>query len=61
MAGLKVVKRQGVVDNIFDQLLCNISDQVWPPGGKIPSENELANSFQVSRFSVRTAIQLKSI
>ncbi|MDR1587185.1 MAG: FadR family transcriptional regulator [Treponema sp.] len=57
MASLKVVKRQGVVDNIFDQLLGNISDQVWPPGGKIPSENELANSFQVSRFSVRTAIQ----
>jgi DNA-binding FadR family transcriptional regulator len=57
MASLKVVKKHSVVDNIFNQLLGNISDQVWPPGSKIPSENELANSFQVSRFSVRTAIQ----
>jgi DNA-binding FadR family transcriptional regulator len=57
MPSLKVVKKHSVVDNIFNQLLGNISDQIWPPGSKIPSENELANSFQVSRFSVRTAIQ----
>jgi DNA-binding FadR family transcriptional regulator len=57
MASLKAVKKHSVVDNIFNQLLGNISDQIWLPGGKIPSENELANSFQVSRFSVRTAIQ----
>ena len=57
MAYLKVVKKSGVVDDIFNQLLANVSDKTWQEGVKIPSENELAKSFGVSRFSVRTAIQ----
>jgi GntR family transcriptional repressor for pyruvate dehydrogenase complex len=57
MSSLKVFKKNGVADNVFNQLLGNISDKFWLAGAKIPSENELANSFQVSRFSVRTAIQ----
>jgi GntR family transcriptional repressor for pyruvate dehydrogenase complex len=57
MAYLKAAKKSRVVDDVFNQLLSSISDKTWREGDKIPSENELAQTFQVSRFSVRTAIQ----
>ena len=57
MAYLEPAKKSRVVDDIFNQLLANISDKTWQEGNKIPSENELSKTFNVSRFSVRTAIQ----
>jgi GntR family transcriptional repressor for pyruvate dehydrogenase complex len=57
VAYLKAAEKKGVADDVFNQLIGNISDKTWPEGGKIPSENELAKTFRVSRVSVRAAIQ----
>ncbi|MGA3682798.1 FadR/GntR family transcriptional regulator, partial [Pseudomonas graminis] len=35
----------------------NIQDGTWPPGSKLPSESELIATFEVSRVSVRSAVQ----
>ena len=33
-----------------------IEDGEWKPGDKIPSENELCDKFEVSRMTIRQAI-----
>jgi GntR family transcriptional regulator of arabinose operon len=35
----------------------NIQQSVWQPNGKIPSENELAGKFKVSRITIKNALQ----
>ncbi|WP_259696024.1 FadR/GntR family transcriptional regulator [Pseudomonas brassicacearum] len=35
----------------------NILQGLWPPGSKLPSESELIATFNVSRVSVRSAVQ----
>jgi DNA-binding FadR family transcriptional regulator len=35
----------------------NIMDGIWKPNDKLPSENELSSMFNVSRNTVRSAIQ----
>ncbi len=44
-------------DLVFQRLLENIRTGRWAVGFRLPSENELARSFVVSRNSVRSAIQ----
>ncbi len=51
------VQKNNVSDQIFEQLKDNIAHRVFAPGTKLPSENDLADSFGVSRISVRAAIQ----
>jgi len=55
--GLKPVKKQNVVDAVYEQIKQNICTNVWEPGMKIPSEPQLASMFEVSRASVRSAVQ----
>ncbi|MEF3305004.1 GntR family transcriptional regulator [Paenibacillus sp. GYB003] len=38
-------------------ILDNIRQSVWQPGDKTPSENELAAQFQVSRITIKNALQ----
>ena len=46
-----------LTDNIYNQLLSQISNGVYPPESKLPSEQELCNIYSVSRISVRSALQ----
>jgi GntR family transcriptional repressor for pyruvate dehydrogenase complex len=46
-----------VSDIVYEKLMEKISSSKWPAGYRLPSENELARSFAVSRNSVRSAIQ----
>jgi long-subunit acyl-CoA synthetase (AMP-forming)/DNA-binding FadR family transcriptional regulator len=56
MAIQKVV-RSSVSQQVFDQLKEQILTGVWQPGDKIPSENDLAVQFGVSRVTIRNALQ----
>lgn len=51
------MKPQNIVNDVYEQMKRNIQDGAWPPGSKLPSESELIESFQVSRVSVRSAVQ----
>lgn len=56
MAIQKIVKNS-VSQQVFDQLRQQILSGVWKPGDKLPSENELAAQFGVSRVTIRNALQ----
>jgi DNA-binding FadR family transcriptional regulator len=54
---LESVQKHNVVNVIYEQMKKNIQDGVWEPGCKLPSESELTQTFNVSRVSVRSAVQ----
>ena len=54
---LKSVQKHNIVDVIYEQMKKNIQDGIWEPGCKLPSEPTLTATFQVSRVSVRSAVQ----
>ncbi|WP_261807982.1 FadR/GntR family transcriptional regulator [Paenibacillus sp. N3.4] len=54
---IKTIEKQNIVDEVYDQMKTNIVSGSWKPGDKIPSENQLCQMFNVSRVSVRSAIQ----
>jgi long-subunit acyl-CoA synthetase (AMP-forming)/DNA-binding FadR family transcriptional regulator len=56
MAIQKVV-HSSVSQQVFDQLKEQILTGAWKPGEKIPSENDLAVQFGVSRVTIRNALQ----
>ena len=51
------IDKRGVGSQVYDQMLDNILNGVWPPGTKLPSENELGQMFGVSRVPVREALR----
>lgn len=53
---IKPVPQNNVVDMIFDEIMQHIASGKWKIGTKIPSENELAAKMQVSRNSLRQAL-----
>ena len=55
--GLTPIKRLNVSEQVYLQLKENLINGTWKPGDKIPSENELAAAFGISRVSVRQAVQ----
>ncbi len=54
---IKKVVRQSIGDQVFEQIKQQILDNEWKSGEKIPSENEMAALFGVSRITVRQALQ----
>lgn len=54
---IKPIRRVNVSDQVFQQLKNLLIKGDWAQGEKIPSENELADQFGVSRITVRQAIQ----
>lgn len=54
---LKSVRKQNIGDAVYNQFMDAIASGEWKQGEKIPSENELAERLNVSRISVRGAIQ----
>ncbi len=55
---LKPVRKERVSRQVFDQLKEQIVKGQWPAGTKLPSENELSKQLNVSRVSVRSALQM---
>jgi GntR family transcriptional regulator len=51
------VRNVSLVDQVFDVLLTRVSDDIYPAGSQLPTEFELADEFNVSRSTIRTAIQ----
>lgn len=51
------ISRESISDQVFDRMKELIREGEWKPGEKIPSENELAGQFGVSRVTVRNALQ----
>ncbi len=55
--GIKPIKKVNVGEQVYEQLKRLLIEGEWTPGTKIPSENELADMFNVSRITVRQALQ----
>lgn len=55
--GIKPIKKVNVGEQVFEQLQNLLVTGEWEPGDKIPSENDLADMFHVSRMTVRQALQ----
>ncbi len=43
-------------DQVFSVLINRITDEIYQAGSQLPTENELADEFNVSRTTIRTAI-----
>lgn len=54
---IKPIERIKVGEQVYQQLKEMLINGEWRPGDKIPSENELADKFNVSRITVRQALQ----
>jgi GntR family transcriptional repressor for pyruvate dehydrogenase complex len=54
---LKPIKQGIISEQIFEQIKGNIARGEWPPGTKLPSENELTQMFSVSRVPIREALR----
>ena len=52
------VQKNRVFETVYEQMIKLIEDGVWKEGERIPGEIELANNFNVSRNSLRTAIKV---
>ena len=55
--GIKPIKKVNVGQMVFDQMQEQLIRGEWKPGDKLPSENELAEMFNVSRITIRQALQ----
>ncbi len=53
-----VVRRQAVVEQILDILSERIKDRTYTPDSKLPSENSLCEEFNVSRITIRRAMDI---
>src|SRR5665647_2507417 len=51
------IDKKSVGCQVYDQMLDNILNGIWPPGTKLPSENELGQMFGVSRVPIREALK----
>lgn len=51
------IDKRSLERQVYDQMLDNIVNGVWPPGTKLPSENELGQLFGVSRVPIREALK----
>lgn len=54
---MKAIPKRQANDAVYEEILENIKNGVWKKGDKLPSEQELCNILQVSRSTVRTALQ----
>lgn len=54
---IEPVSRTTLPQVILDNIVKAIKEGVWQPGSRIPSEQELATAFSVSRNSIREAVK----
>lgn len=57
LVNIKSTQKQNVVNDVFDQIRQKLIDGNWAPGSRLPSEQELCSMLNVSRVSVRSAVQ----
>lgn len=57
MSDITKISKDSVSELVYHQLKENVVKGKWLPGDRIPSENQLASLFGVSRVSVRVAIK----
>jgi len=50
------LRQLSLADQVLDILIERILDGDYPPGSKLPPENQLRDEFNVSRSTIRTAI-----
>lgn len=55
--GLTAIKKESIGEQVLAQMKEQILNGDWKEGEKIPSENQLCETFGVSRVTVRQAIQ----
>ncbi|MBP5595245.1 MAG: FadR family transcriptional regulator [Pseudobutyrivibrio sp.] len=51
------IQKINAVEQVFEQMQGLLIDGTWRQGDKLPSENELADAFGVSRMTIRQAMQ----
>jgi GntR family transcriptional repressor for pyruvate dehydrogenase complex len=51
------IKKNNISNQVFEQIKAEIATGVWKPGSRIPSESEFVKMFNVSRITVRNALQ----
>ncbi|OCG08147.1 GntR family transcriptional regulator [Gilliamella sp. wkB178] len=54
---IKSIPKNNIVEAVYEQMLNKIIDGTWPEESKLPSEFELTDLFEVSRTSIRSAVQ----
>ncbi len=59
--GIVPIKKVNVGQMVFDQMQELLIRGEWKPGDRLPSENELAEMFKVSRITIRQALQKLSV
>ena len=52
-----IIQKQNITDQVVEYLKTQIENGVWIPGERIASENKLSKELEVSRASIRYAIQ----
>lgn len=57
LMSIQSIQKHNVVNAVYEQIKEKLLDGSWPPGSKLPSEAELTVSFNVSRVSIRSAVQ----
>lgn len=57
MKDIVSISKTNIVEEVFNQLENMIRSGKWKPGDKLPSENELSKQFDVSRNTLRSALQ----
>ena len=50
------IRQISLADQILDILIERIINGIYPPGSKLPPENQLREEFNVSRSTIRTAV-----
>jgi len=56
LRGIKPANKQSVSEDVFQQMITQVINRTWTPKSKIPSENALCKAFNVSRISIRSAL-----
>ena len=54
---IQSIPKNNIVDAVYEQMLSKILDGSWAEESKLPSEFELTDLFNVSRTSIRSAVQ----
>lgn len=54
---IQSIPKSNIVDAVYEQMLSKILDGSWPEETRLPSEFELTDLFNVSRTSIRSAVQ----
>lgn len=48
---------QPLYAQVKDHIMCHINSGTWAPGSRVPSENELVESFRISRMTANRALR----